>query len=612
VSPGLESSGAAATAGELEASRDEGRGAGPSRPVPAWLRRALALLAVALLVFLYLGRIGGFPLQDPDEGRYAEIPREMVESGDWLTPRLNYVKYYEKPPLLYWLIAASFTVFGPEEWAGRLIPALAGLATIAMTFAFGRAALGSRAAWIAAAVLATSPIFFGLSQAILIDTLLTACTTATLVSFWLAHRAERPEVRDRWVLAVAASAGLGVLAKGLVALVLPGAIALAALLVWRDFATLRSLVGWRPIALFLAIAAPWFLLVSRAHPEFAYFIFVREHFERFAAEVGHPEGPLYYVPVMLLGPLPWSLWAIGLACSRRGRAAFGLIPRDVRSFLAIWAGFVLVFFTIASSKLAPYVLPAFPALALLMGGWLDALLQRDDRLVARFSGSTGWLFGAIAAAGLVVAIVAWPAAGAISSRFHVPEDYVVTIARALLAVGAVLGATAVTVRSRAAATLGSAVAFAVLAAGMASALLAAVEGRAVVKTARSLGEAVLAHRREEDLVASYRHLMQGLSFYGRTRVVQVDAWNEIENGAAYAPDEAEWFWKGTDRLAKEWASPRRVFLATSRKKFHSLEGVLHPAPRLLARDHDRILLVNYPAEGSELLPASIAADEARR
>jgi len=575
--------------------------------------RVWAAVAVAALLVVYLGRIGGFPLQDPDEGRYAEIPREMIESGDWLTPRLNYVKYYEKPPLFYWLIATSFVVFGPEEWAGRLIPALAGLATIAMTFALGRAALGSRAAWLAAAVLATSPLFFGLSQAILIDMVLTACTTATLGALWFAQTAERREVKDRWALIAAAAAGLGVLAKGLVALVLPGAIALAVLLLRRDRVTLRALVGWRPIVLFLAIAVPWFVLVSRVHPEFAYFIFVREHFERFTSKVvGHPAGPFYYVPVLLFGPLPWSLWAIALAASRTGRAAFACIPVAVRSFLLIWAGFVIVFFTIASSKLTPYVLPAFPALALLMGGWLDALLKRDGLLMAKLSGGTGWVFGGVAAAVLIVAVIAWPAAGAISAKFHVPADYVVIIARALLAVGAILVATVVLLRRRRDAPLGSAVPFAVLAFGMASALLAAVEGRAVVKTARSLGTAVIENRREGDLVAAYGQFMQSLSFYGRTRVVQIEVQNEIKDGAEHAPDAVDWFWEGTTRLADNWSSQRRVFLATSRRKVKEIEGVLHPPPRVLARDFDRILLVNYPAPGSKPLRPSVAAEGSHR
>lgn len=576
-------------------------------PAPLW-----AALAVVLLLVLYLGRIGGFPFQDPDEGRYAEIPREMMESGDWLTPRLNYVKYYEKPPLFYWLVGASFLLFGTHEWAARLVPALAGLLTIGLTFALGRSVLGPRAAWIGAAMLATSPLFFGLAQAVAIDMVLTACTTATLATFWFAHRSAR---KGAWVLLVALAAALGVLAKGLVALVLPGMIALAALLVWRDLATLRALVGWRPVVLFLAVAAPWFVLVSRAHPEFAYFIFVREHFERFAAEVGHPEGPFYYLPVLLLGPLPWSIWAILLAFSREARAAFATIPAEARWFLSLWAGLVLLFFTAASSKLAPYILPALPALALLLGGWVDRLLVRSAAPLATAVRVNAASYLGLGLLALVVGGLGWPLSSAIAGRFHFPEDYVAIIAKAVFAVGCVLLATVVLLRRQGPDAERRGTGFAVLAGGMAFALLAAVEGRSVVKTSRSLAEAFSATRQEGDRLVSYRHLMQSLIFYAGSRVVQVDAENEIEHGADYARREDaaaadEWFWTGTDRLLREWSSARRIFLATSRRKLADLDGKLDPAPRLLAQDHERLLLVNFDAPGSRPMPAAIAPPQA--
>jgi hypothetical protein len=258
------------------------------------------------------------------------------------------------------------------------------------------------------------------------------------------------------------------------------------------------------------------------------------------------------------------------------------------------------------------VLPAFPALALLMGGWLDALLKRDGLLAAKLSGGTGWVFGGTAAAGLVVALVAWPAAGAISAKFHVPEDYVVIIARALLAVGAILIATVIILRRRRDAPLGSAVPFGVLAVGMASALLAAVEGRAVVKTARTLGTAVLENRRADDLVASYGHLMQSLSFYGKTRVVQIDALNEIEDGAQYAPDAADWFWTGSDRIAKGM-----VVAAAGLSRHEPPQGKRKSKACLIRRraaraDFDHILLVNYPAPGSKPLRPSVAAEGSHR
>lgn len=570
------------------------------------LSKVWAVLAIVLLLVVYLGRLHGYPFQDPDEGRYAEIPREMIESGDWLTPRLNYVKYYEKPPLLYWLTATSFTLFGQNEWAGRLVPALTGLATIWMTFALGKAAFGVRAAWLSLGLLATAPLFFGLAQALVIDMLLTACTTATLASFWFAHRAVDPLVKRRWVLAVAVSAALGVLSKGLVALVLPGMVALALLVLWRDWATLRALVGWRPIVTFLAIAAPWFVLVSRAHPEFAYFIFVREHFERFAAEVGHPEGPFYYVPVMLVGPLPWSVWALLLVFSRSARHAFGRIPAEPRTFLLVWAGFMFVFFSVASSKLATYVLPILPAVALLLGAWIDELLDREPEIVSRYVTLTGRIVGVVGIAFIVAATIVWPLADWFSAQFHVPADYLVYGARAVLATGLALFATAVTLRRREAAGDLPGPRMAVLIAGAGFALIASIEAREVVKTARSLAHAFVEHGREGDLLVSYRHLMQSLSFYAGTRVVQVEAENEIEHGAEYAPDRAEWFWDDAERLKREWSSSRRIFLATSRRKYPGLEGALDPPPRLLAQDHERMLLVNFPAPGSRPLPPSIA------
>ena len=161
-------------------------------------QRAFALIAVALLLAMYLSRIGGFVLQDPDEGRYAEIPREMIESGDWVTPKLFYVKYFEKPPLLYWLTAISFETFGVSEGSARLVPALSGLASIFLTFLLGVRLCGRRAAWIGSGMLATMPLFFALSQAILIDMLLTACMTATMLGVYAAHTAED---KRRWALA---------------------------------------------------------------------------------------------------------------------------------------------------------------------------------------------------------------------------------------------------------------------------------------------------------------------------------------------------------------------------------------------------------------------------
>jgi 4-amino-4-deoxy-L-arabinose transferase-like glycosyltransferase len=558
-------------------------------------RRAAAALALALLLAMYLSRIGGYVLQDPDEGRYAEIPREMIETGDWVTPRLFYVKYFEKPPLFYWLTATSFEAFGQSEWSARLVPALCGVVTVLLTFALGLRLCGRRATWIGCGVLATMPLFFALSQALVIDILLTACMTATMLGVYAAHQANE---KRWWALAVALSVALGVLAKGLVALVLPGGIALAFLLWRRDRDTMRALLGWRPVLLFLVVAVPWFVLVSRRNPEFLQFFFVREHFERFVAtgvRVGHPQGFFYYVPVVLFGPAPWTFVALLLVCTRAGRRAFARIPSDARLLLLLWSGLVIGFFSVSSSKLGSYVLPAMPALGLLFGAWLDRAFEEETAGVTavRTLRAISLGLGAVLA---TAALLAWPLHGRIAAWLDVDVSDVILIAGAtslvalaLLAAGALSFWLRHEERGRPAAALG------VLGGGLALALLLAIPGRAVTKTSRVLAEAINPYREQGDLIVSYKRLMQGLGFYTRERIVQFDAYQEIEAGALVAPDRDEYFWDDTGRLEREWKSGRRVFIVTDDKFVPDLDHLLDPAPRILVQDHKRVVLVNFPA-----------------
>jgi len=563
-------------------------------------RRRLALLALVLLCAMYLSRIGGFVLQDPDEGRYAEIPREMLESGDWVTPKLFYVKYFEKPPLLYWLTALSFQAFGLTEGAARLVPALSGIATVVLTFLLGVRLCGRRAAWLGAGVLATMPLFFALSQALLIDMLLTACTTAALGGIYAAHLAED---KRRWALGVAFAAALGMLAKGLIAVAVPGAIAFLFLLAKRDWRTMGALLRWPPVLLFVVVVAPWLVLVQMRNPEFFEFFFVREHFERFVAsapgKVGHPEGPFYYVPVLLFGPAPWTVVAAVLAASARGRAAFAAIPRDARLLLLVWSGFVFVFFTLSTSKLATYVLPAMPALALLLGAWLDRVLE-DEALARGAVRALRATFLALGGAVALVALLAWPLFERIAAWIGYDASLVAIVAGAASLVALALLASAGASRALRWEERGRpAAALALLTCGLALTLVAAIGGRAVVKTSRTIAYAMGPLREPGDLLLSYGRLMQGLAFYTRQRVVQFGAYHEIAFGAKIAPDHDAWFWDDLEQLEREWSSGRRVFVATDAKHIPFLSRELEPTPRLLVQDQRRVVLVNFPAAGAE-------------
>lgn len=330
-------------------------------------RRRLLAAALVLFAVLWFGGLELRGLFAPDEGRYAEISREMLANGDWVTPRLNDLRYFEKPPLQYWTTAALFALFGEDEWTARLWTALTGFGG-ALVLVFVAARLGlRREAWLAGLMLASSWGYFLAGQFVTLDMGLTFFLTCALGAFLLAQRTGLDARAERgWMLAAWASMALAVLSKGLVGVVLPG-LALAAYVVTaRDATVLRRLHLLPGLALFSAIAVPWFLLVQAANPEFFKFFFVQEHFERFALPGHQRPGPWwYFLPIVLVATMPWTP-AVIAALARRGKTRSESSCRiDVDRFLLVWPATVLVFFSLSSSKLPPYVLPALPALALL-------------------------------------------------------------------------------------------------------------------------------------------------------------------------------------------------------------------------------------------------------
>jgi 4-amino-4-deoxy-L-arabinose transferase-like glycosyltransferase len=342
----------------------------------------LAALALAI-AFDNLGR----PLANPDEGRYSEISREMAATGDWVTPRLNAIKYFEKPPLQYWASALVFKLFGANEYTARLYVWLCALATLAVVGYTGWR-LGTPETGMAAMLaLVASPYFMALGGIVTLDMGLTLWTTVTVCAFLLAENAAgRPRDRRRWMIVAWAAIALAVLSKGLVGIVFAGAAVFFHILVHRDFSVLRRM-EWVPgLLVFFALAAPWFVLVSRANPEFAHFFFVHEHFQRFLTTAHRRTEPWwYFLPIMAVGFLPWMFalpaairhaWRVGTPADRPlpGPPPTGTkrTPQDGQPMRValLWSGFVVLFFSASGSKLPAYVLPAFPILALVLGRYL--------------------------------------------------------------------------------------------------------------------------------------------------------------------------------------------------------------------------------------------------
>jgi 4-amino-4-deoxy-L-arabinose transferase-like glycosyltransferase len=344
----------------------------PVPPIWFWV----AALAVAALWFLTLGMRH---LLSSDEGRYAEIAREMFASDDWVTIRYNGLKYFEKPPLHLWMTALSYEAFGVGEWQTRLWGALSGAGALLMTAGAARRWYGNTVGLLTGLVLLAAPTWNLGSHFNSLDIGVSSAMAVALAAVLMAqHPAASPATRRQWMWAAWAAMALAVLTKGLIGVVLPGLVLIAYTALARDWALWRRLHIASGTFFFLALTAPWFVLVSMRNPEFPQFFFIHEHLQRYTSGIHRRGAPLwYFVPQLLAGWLPWLGLSAGMArVVAADRHAPGFKPTLL---LASWAVVIFVFFSLSNSKLPGYILPIFPALAVLGALALERLTVRAWR-----------------------------------------------------------------------------------------------------------------------------------------------------------------------------------------------------------------------------------------
>ena len=342
----------------------------PRQPASSTLPGGALLALLLAFAVVWFATLDYRKLIKPDEGRYAEIAREMAVTGDWVTPRLNGIKYFEKPPLQYWATAAAFKAFGENEWTARLWGALTGFSGVLLAFFTGRALWGPRAGLLGAAALGSSALWVAIGHMNTLDMGLSFFLQLALSGLLLANRpAAATTAQRRWMLVTWAAVALAVLSKGIVALVLCGGTLVVYSALCRDLGPWRRLHLGAGLPVFLAIAAPWFIAVSLANPEFPRFFFIHEHFERFLTTTHRRVQPAwYFLPIFLGGALPWTLIGVQAAVAawrREGRADF-----QPGRLLVVWTVFVFAFFSASGSKLPSYIRPMLPATAMLAGLWL--------------------------------------------------------------------------------------------------------------------------------------------------------------------------------------------------------------------------------------------------
>lgn len=379
------------------------------------------LTALGVLALVGLGSIG---LVDYDEAAYAEVARAMWKSGDWLVPSLCGEPFYEKPPLLYWVQALGFALFGVGEVGARIGTALAGAATPLVLYGFARRPLGPRAALYGALVLGTSLEFVALSHVAFTDMLLLLWLTVCVASLHRAFEALRRGTAaggpmsggSGWFALACLASGLAILTKGAIGVLFPGAVALVHLLAWgRVREMLRPSWIALSLPLVLGIGFSWYLLLGFTQPGgfgFMRDLFLEHHVGRFSAPMqGHTGSPLFYLPVIAVGMLPWSPF-LPLALVRTTLRGRDERERFLRLF-ALLSGIVLVFFSIAATKLPNYAAPALPGLALLVG---DLFARAHDAELTR--GFRASLAAALCGVALLAGVFAFaPLAASLVSEF---------------------------------------------------------------------------------------------------------------------------------------------------------------------------------------------------
>lgn len=560
----------------------------PPPPVPG---RTVAptrdlLLLILLCAVLYGAGLGRYALNNPDEARYAEIPREMLATSDFVTPRLDGVKYFEKPPLVYWLVAGSLRVFGPGEAAARAMPAI--FATLGVLLLYGtvRRLHGRDPAWWSSLVLATSLLYFAHARILLIDMVVSVLISAVLCCFILAMREPAGPTR-RWLLyGLYAAAALATLAKGLIGFLLPGAVMFFWLLLFNQWRRLLPLHLPTGLLIFAVIAAPWHLLVAQRNPEWAWFYFVHEHWLRFTTTThGRYEPWWFFLPIVVFGIFPWTGF---LFSGLRRAAAGGWAQRTARAddwFPLLWAGFILLFFSASQSKLVPYILPVFPPLALVIGRRITELRAEAEDGVWRWPFGIGAALAGLLGAGLIFVVLKLgviktpemlaqlrPLAGPAGAGLlvgsglcwwlllrHQPRQAMV----ALLACAGLLYYTL--------------------------ALASPIITRPGTK---SLAEIVAREADADDLVLHYHEFFHDFTYYARCTAGTVAAEGELEVFLDTEAQRSGRFMAEGD-LRKLWTGPQQIFLVVRRRELPMLQNQPWFHARVLGEEPNHLLLSNH-------------------
>lgn len=557
-------------------------------------KRAEWWVLVLIPLLVYLAPLPFMPLMEPDEGRYSAIPGEMNASGDYITPHLKHAVYFEKPPLCYWATAVAFKALGENEFAARLFIALCAWGCILLVYRMGLYFHDRRTGLYAAALLSTCLFHAAIGRIQILDMPL---AFFVCLAIWAGFRHFQPDRPGRWGLyGLYLASALAFLTKGLIGVVFPFGVLFFWLLFsrrWREIPGLLSPVG---IALFLLLTLPWLILVQQANPDFFRFFFIQEHLLRYTTRIHDRYQPVYfYLPVLLAGTLPWCAYLPRVMQGCRKTAA--LFGSGETRFLLTWIGLILIFFSLSSSKLIPYIGPVFPPLALFLGHLFRNYEERRETQ-NREEGGTAWRNApAFLPVILFVLVLLAPL---LPGEEHIAWGRWWPWITAPFALQLLI----LWLPDRVARKTGRgwfATIYLLFALFLATVTFPVAQYVAPYKSAWAISQAVKAHLPAGELLYQYRMSLYGIDFYTGLRTPIVDDIGEVRYGSEQLPAaERERYFLTSDSFFKLIHERKAVYCATG--KGERLERLKKEVPGLTLLWHNEdyaLVKLTDSGKGSE-------------
>jgi len=539
------------------------------------IKHIIALLLLSY-IFLFHG-IGDYSLKEPDEGRYAEIPREMIELNDYIVPHLNYVRYFEKPPLFYWAVAASYKCFGVNEWAFRFPNALSAFLCVFALYIFIGKWINRETAFLSSIILMSSFGFFSMARVVTIDMFFSMLLFLCLLFFYGYYR----EKKSFFIYIFYIVLGLATLAKGFVPIMLVAVTITIFLLAEKKILFLKELKWAKGIAIYCLVVFPWLLTISLKEKDFFNFFVIDQQILRFLTSKHKRTGSIFYFfPVLLGGMFPWSLFI--------PRSIVKLWNKSELRLFIIWSCVVFIFFSISKSKLPPYILPIFPSLSVVIGYlFYEQWQQPDKRRIETFAYIlVFFLFSATSILGINGIFNEW-----VSQMSSDAIDILVNLKGFLITVSVISTIPACLLCFRKfngfSFTFYALSIFSFL---FISTLLLNLNVIDEMNTTKRITNSINENKDNYDYIINYASYDQTLPFYTKRRIIIASYKGELEMGSQY--NDAKEYFIDEDAFVDLYKSDKKIFCVLKEKRLNRLKEKMPEKISIITCHNERCLITN--------------------